>query len=129
MGLLGRLRRPEGEGAESREGGREACAVEGRLQAHPQGQEGGEGHPEGSSGQGEPAPPRQDDGCDGPRAEGRVAMSFDVHVRFTVNAETEDGARRLLEDLLARFLDPTSTAFQDAPHSLLDSWSLRPEGE
>ena len=55
-------------------------------------------------------------------------MSFDVHVRFTVNAETEEGARRLLEDLLVRFLDPTSTAFQDSPHTLLDSWSLQPEG-
>lgn len=54
-------------------------------------------------------------------------MAFDIHVRFTVNAETEEGATRLLENLLARFLDPTSTAFQDAPHALLDSWALQPE--
>ena len=51
-------------------------------------------------------------------------MAYEVLVRVTVNAETEDGARRLLEDVLAKRLDPTSTEYQDEPHALIDSWAV-----
>jgi hypothetical protein len=64
-----------------------------------------------------------------PSREPRVVGAFDVHVRFTLNAATEDDARRLLEDLLARYLNPESTVFQDEPHLILDSWALQPEEE
>jgi hypothetical protein len=51
-------------------------------------------------------------------------MAFDVLARFTINAETEEAARRVLEDLLALRLDPTSTTFQPEPHAVLDCWAV-----
>ena len=51
-------------------------------------------------------------------------MAFEVLVRVTVNAETEESAQRLLEDLLAKRLDPASAEYQDEPHAIIDSWAV-----
>lgn len=58
-----------------------------------------------------------------------VYAAYDVHVRFTVNAGTYEQARRVLEDLLVLYLNPTSTVFQGEPHEVLDSWGLQLEEE
>jgi len=51
-------------------------------------------------------------------------MAHDVHVRFTMKADSQEQAELLLEDLLVLRLEPTSTEFQPTPHALLDSWGL-----
>jgi len=56
-------------------------------------------------------------------------MAYDVLVRFTVNADSDDRAHAIVENLLAARLDPTSTEFQPEPHAVIDSWSLWPEDE
>lgn len=52
-------------------------------------------------------------------------MAYDVLARFTIHAESEEAARKLLEDLLAAHLNPTSTSFQPEPHAVLDCWAVQ----
>ncbi len=45
--------------------------------------------------------------------------------RLTINAESPEEAKRILEQLLSDYLDPSSTDFQSEPHAVLDSWAAQ----